>query len=124
MNLIHASQRNTIDLVWSSHQEKTRFQLLKENNALAAVRTSQHDQHSSLGDGGAKFGLTLGESAVQRLWHTGSCKEAGCLACNNWGLSLVLKLLHISHTTLVWHQARFVLANPPGNEGISCPLCR
>lgn len=42
--VVHSSERDTIDLEGTSHEEDTLRQMLQENNTLATETTSQEDQ--------------------------------------------------------------------------------
>ena len=56
-----SSHWDTIDLEWSGNEEKTRSQLLQENNTFTTEGTSEHDKDSSWGDARSEGSDVLAE---------------------------------------------------------------
>ena len=55
VNLIDASEWNSIDLVWSTNEKQTGLKLLKENNSLAAESSSGENENAASLNSLSKF---------------------------------------------------------------------
>jgi len=56
--LVDTTNWNSVDLVWTSDEEKTRFQGFQEDDPLSTVNTSQQNENGSGGQRLADFGGT------------------------------------------------------------------
>jgi hypothetical protein len=66
VGLVDSLERDTVDLVRAGDQEKTRLQLLEENDALTLVSTGEEDEHGTRGNrlsqlGGADLQLVAAD---------------------------------------------------------------
>lgn len=59
VSLVNTSNGNTVHLERTSDEEKTRVELLEENDALATETTGEEDENGSGGDGGLELGLLV-----------------------------------------------------------------
>ena len=59
VHLVDALQRNTVELERTCHKEKSRLELLQENDALAAVTARGEDEHATGLDALAELGGVL-----------------------------------------------------------------
>ena len=65
------------NLVRTSYEKKTRWQLLQDNSPLSSVGTSQHNDDGSGHDSGPQFGGLYLPSVVQGLLGVLSRVESG-----------------------------------------------
>lgn len=89
-----SSDWDTVDLVWSGDEEKSRLELLQEDDSLASGGTGEEDEDGSWDDGGSKGVLVLGEgflSVSDELLSEGkSWVELGLTSGNDLSLAAVL----------------------------------
>ena len=67
VNLINASERNSIDLAWSSDEEQSRLELLEENYSLAAESSRGENQNATFLNSCSKFWSGGSLSAARSL---------------------------------------------------------
>lgn len=59
ISLVDTTERNTVDLVWSSDKEKSRLKGLKAHNTLSAETSSEEDADGSWGEGSTDLGSVV-----------------------------------------------------------------
>lgn len=93
VGLVDTSDGDTVDLEGAGDEQKTRFELLKEDNALATEAASEEDEDGTRGDVGLELGLLV-DLAVG-LGDTGLLGgvEAGSLLGGDEALATVLGTL-------------------------------
>jgi hypothetical protein len=79
IRLVDATKGHAVDLVRTSHKEKTALKLLEENNTLAAEPTGKEDKNGARSDGCAEFRGRRGLAALLRLANVLSGVVAGGL---------------------------------------------
>lgn len=91
IGLVDATQRHTVDLVRTSDEQKTAFELLQDNDTLALVAASQQNSDGARSDRGAKT-RSLDDLLLSNLARSDilSRVEARSLLCRNHALATVL----------------------------------
>ena len=59
ISLVDTTERNTVDLVWSSDKEKSRLKGLKAHNTLSTETSSEEDADGSWGEGSTDLGSVV-----------------------------------------------------------------
>jgi len=96
ISLVHTTKRNSVDFVWSGDEEKSRSELLQEDDSLSTETTSEQNQNGSRGDLRLQLGevlLSLGRRKETTNW---------LLRVVSWGLLLDGSLLILSESLDLW----------------------
>lgn len=94
VSLVDTSDGNTVDLEGTSDEEKTRVELLKENDALATETTSEEDEDGTGGDGRLELGLLVDLAVGLGNTNVLGGVEAGSLLGGDETLATVLGTLN------------------------------
>lgn len=97
VSLVDATERDAVELEGTSDEQKTAVKLLQEDDALAAVATSQEDKNGTGGDALAKSSLLGRLAGDLGLRNILSGVEARSLGGRNGTLATVLGTLHFNN---------------------------
>jgi hypothetical protein len=79
ISLVDAAERDTVELEWSSDQEKARGELSEEHHTLTLKATGQENEDGARGDGSAKLSRAADYAASNGLRSILSSVVLGCL---------------------------------------------